>query len=162
MPTLCKNLIRKQCLQKKLIDYFNSFCYVNLLILSIIYHNNRRGRVIAVKVSVSIAFVQFLCVLTYHTINTLLEIPYLRISLTQGLKKYPKLGKVFPFDSQEIGITMYAMTTHTTPTSTEIGLRDSKDASAAEITEHEVEQSLTTRWEETDSLREPLLQELNA
>ena len=147
--------------KNKLIDYFNSFCYVNLLILSIIFHNNRKGRVTAAKVSVSIAFVQLLCVLTYHTISTLLEIPYLRISLAQGLKKYLKLGKVLPLDSQEIDITMYAMSIHTTPTSTEIGLRDSKDASAAEITEHEVEQSLTTRWEETDSLREPLLQELS-
>ena len=132
---------------------------MNLLILSIIYHN-RNGRVTAAKVSVSIAFAQLFCVLTYHTINTLLQIPHLRISLAQRLKKYPKLGKVLPFDSQEIDITMYAMTTRTTPTSTEIGLRDSKDASAAEITEHEIEESLT-RWEETDSLREPLLQELN-
>ena len=147
--------------KKKLVDYFNSFCYVNLLILSIIYHNNRKGRVTAAKVSVSIAFIQLLCVLTYHIISTLLEIPYLRISLTQRLNRYSKLSKVLRFDSQETDITMHTMTTRTTPTSTQIGLQDSKDASATEITEYELEQSLTTRWEETDSLREPLLQELN-
>ena len=99
-----KTLSGSNVYKKKLIDYFNSFCYVNLLILSIIYHNNRRGRVIAAKISVSIAFVQLLCALTYHTISTLLEIPYLRISLAQGLMKYPKLGKVPLLDSQEIEI----------------------------------------------------------
>ena len=57
---------------------------------------------------------------------------------------------------------MHAMMTRATPTSTEIGLQDSNDASTAEITEREIEQSLTTRWEETDTLREPLLQELKA
>lgn len=134
--------------------------------LSIIYHNNRKGSAIAAKISVSIAFIQLLCVLAYHTINVLLELPYLsqlKISLAQRLRKLSKLGKVLPFSSQDI--TMHAMTTHTTLTSTEIGLQDSKDAFAAEDAEHditpqEIEQSLTTRWEESDSLREPLLQEV--
>ena len=151
--------------KNKLIDCFNSFCYVNLLILSIIYHSNRNERMIAAKVSVSIAFLQLLCVLIYHTIVTLLEIPCLcklKLSFAKRLNKHSKLGKILPFNFQETNIKMHAMTTHTTPTSTEIGLQDSIDTSAAEITEQKVEQSLTTGWEETDSLREPLLQELQA
>ena len=149
--------------KNKLVDYFNSFCYVNLLILSIIYHSNRNGRMVAAKISVSIAFLQLLCVLTYHTIITLLEIQCLgklKLSFARLLNKHSKLGKIFPFDFQETNIMMNVMMTHNTPTSTEIGLQDSIDASATGITEREVEQSLTTKWEETDSLREPLLQEL--
>ena len=149
--------------KNKLIDCFNSFCYVNLLILSIIYHSNRNERMIAAKISVSIAFLQLLCVLIYHTIITLLEIPRLgklKLSFAKLLNKHSKLGKILPFDFQETNIKMHAMMTRTTPTSTEIGLQGSIDASAAEITEQKGEQSLTTGWEETDSLREPLLQEL--
>ena len=120
---------------------------------------------IAAKISVSIAFLQLLCVLTYHTIITLLEIPCLgklklafaKLAFAKLPNKHSKLGKILPFDFQETNIKMHAMMTHTTPTSTEIGLQDSIDA---EITEQKVEQSLTTGWEETDSLREPLLQEL--
>ena len=151
--------------KNKLIDYFNSICYMNLLIFSIIYHSNRNGRLVAAKVSVSVAFLQLLCVLTYHTIITLLEVPCLgklKLSFAKLLNKHSKLGKILPFNSQETNIKMHAMMTRTTPTSTEIGLQDSIDASAAEITEQKVEQSLTTGWEETDSLREPLLQELKA
>ena len=153
--------------KNNLIDYFNSICYVNLLILSIIYHSNRDERMIVAKISVSIAFLQLLCVFTYHTIITLLEIPCLdklKLAFAKLLNKHSKLGKILPFDYQETNIMMNAMMTHTTPTSTEIGLQDSIDASAAdhEITEQKVEQSLTTGWEETDSLREPLLQELKA
>ena len=160
---LFKALSGSNVYKNRLVDYFNSFCYTNLLILSIVYHNNRKGRTVAAKVSVSIAFVQLLCVLTYHTIITLLEIPclhQLKISLAKLLNKHSRLGKILPF--QESNIMMHAMMTHTTPTSTEIGLQDSNDASTAEITEREIEQSLTTRWEETDTLREPLLQELKA
>ena len=141
--------------KNKLVDYFNSICYMNLLLLSIVYG---KGKVTAVNISVSIAMVQLLCVLTYHAITTLFEIPYLRTSLAQRLQKYSKLGKLFPVDPQEMDIAMDTMSTSTTPTSTEIGLRDSKDASAAEVTQ----QPLTTTWEESDSLREPLIQELNA
>ncbi len=160
-----KALSGRNVYKNKLVDYFNSVCYANLLILSIVYHNDRKGQMVAAKVSVSIAFIQLLCVLTYHTIITLLKIPCLdklKRSLVKLLKKHSKLGKILPFDFQEMNIMMHAMTTHTTPTSTEIGLQDSIDASAAEITEHEVKQSLTTKWEETDNLREPLLQELKA
>ena len=156
--------------KNKLIDHFNSFCYVNLLILSIIYHSNRNGRMIAGKISVSIAFLQLLCVFSYHTIITLLEIPRLgklklafaKLAFAKLPNKHSKLGKILPFDFQETNIKMHAMMTRTTPTSTEIGLQDSIDASAAdhEITEQKVERSLTAGWEETDSLREPLLQEL--
>ena len=122
---------------------------------------------IAAKISVSIAFLQLLCVFTYHTIITLLEIPCLgklKLAFAKLLNKHSKLGKILPFDFQETNIKMHAMITRTTPTSTEIGLQDSIDASAAdhEITKQKVEQSLTTGWEETDSLREPLLQELKA
>ena len=158
-----KTLSGSHVYKNKMIDYFNSLCYVNLSILSIIYHSNRKGRTIAAKLLVSIAFIQFLCALAYHIMITLFEIPYLKRLFVQRLRKYSKLGKILPFvNFQETDIMMQVMTTPTTPTSTEIGLRDSRDASAAEITEHEVEQSLTTRWEESDSLREPLLQELTA
>ena len=156
-----KTLLRSSVYRNKLIDYLDSLYYMNLLILSIIYLNNTNGREIAAKVSVSISFVQLLCILAYHTMITLLEIPYLKTSIAQRLNKHSKLDKILPFvHFQETDIMINTVTTPTTPTSTEIGLKDSRDASAAEITEHEVEQSLTTRWEESDSLREPLLQEL--
>jgi hypothetical protein len=135
----------------------NCFCYADLLILSIIFYSNSKERTIAVKVSVSIAFVQLLHVCAHlshnhHTIATRNPMSTsTKKSLAKVLNKHSKLGKILPFDFQETNIMMHAMITRITPTSTEIGLRDSKDASAAEITEHEVEQSLTTRWEETDT-----------
>ena len=55
------------------------------------------------------------------------------------------------------------MSSHNTdaPTFTEIGLSDSKEASAAEYGDSEEQGTLpfTLKWEETESLREPLLQE---
>ena len=52
------------------------------------------------------------------------------------------------------------MTTHVTPTSTEVGLSDSKEAPTTECEKQErVPHAFTTKWADTNSLREPLLQE---
>ena len=98
----------------------------------------------------------------YHTIITLLGVPclsLLNLSLTKRLQKEQKLNKLLrnPFNSQETEVIMQATITHAIPTSTEIGLSDSK---AAEYEEQERDsQAFTTEWTNTSNLREPLLQE---
>ena len=165
-----KTLFGSSVYKKKLIDYLDSFCYLNLLILSgaqLYFHSNIRGRIIAAKVSLSAAFVQLLCVLMYHTVNTILEIPYLsrlKTLFAERLQSNSKLGEILPFTLQEPELAMQAMTTRVTPTSTEIGLSDSSEMSAVEdreeqVTSERVPQLLTAEWEETNSLREPLLQD---
>ena len=53
------------------------------------------------------------------------------------------------------------MTTHVTPTSTGVGLSDSKEAPTAECKKQKgVPHTFTTKWADTNSLHEPLLQEL--
>ena len=58
---------------------------------------------------------------------------------------------------------LQAMTTNATPTSTEIGLSDSNEMSTANDRQQDIHgnvpQLLSTKWEETNSLREPLLQD---
>lgn len=54
------------------------------------------------------------------------------------------------------------MTTHVTPTSTEVGLSDSNEATIPECGDSEQQDTAgraLQSWEETDALREPLLQE---
>ncbi len=163
-----KTLYRNKVYKTRILDYLDSFSYLNLLILSIaqLYsQHNEKGQIIAAKVSISAAFLQLLFVLTYHTIITLLEIPHLsrvHSSLTQRLQRESKLNELIPLNSeQETGTK--AMTRHVIPTSTEIGLSDSRDTSAPEYGNSE-EQSISenttqSNWVETDSLWEPLLKE---
>ena len=54
-------------------DYLDSLCYLNLLVLCVSHQycqntNNQQGQIIAVKVSVSVAFALFLGVLAFHVI----------------------------------------------------------------------------------------------
>ena len=160
---------RGKVYKKKMIDHLDTFTYFNLLILSIgqLYNqSNKTGQTIVIKISISASFFQFLFVLIYHIINTLLEIPHLTSlysSLEQRLQKWSKLSRILRLSSQETNIRMQAMSSHNTvaPTFTEIGLSDSKEASAAECGDSEEQGTLpfTLKWEETESLREPLLQE---
>ena len=165
-----KTLYGSKVYKNKMIDYLDSSCYLNLLILStaqLYSQHNKTGQIIATKISVTVAFVQFLFVLTYHAIKTILEIPCLsriKTSSTKRLQKHLKLGEILPFSSQEMEIMTQATTTRVTPTSTEIGLSDSIETSTAQNGEEQdlsgkVPQLLTTEWKETNSLREPLLQE---
>ncbi len=160
-----KTLYRNKVYKKRMIDYLDSFSYLNLLILSIaqLYNQqNKTGQIIAAKISVSATFLLLILVLTYHTIIALLEIPCLsrlNSSLAQRLQKELKPKELLPLNSQKTESMTQAMITCTTPTSTEIGLSDSKEASTAEYKEWErALPSFTTV--DTNSLREPLLQEL--
>ena len=158
-----KALYGSSVYKKKLIDYLDSFCYLNLLILSVAqfhYHDNREGKIITAQVSAGVTFIQLLCVLTYHTVNTLLEVPYLSRA-KQSLQKHSKLGRILPFRSQESESMMPAMIKYSSPTSTEVGPSDSKETSLAENKEQydmgRVQQLLLTTTWNMNSLREPLL-----
>lgn len=75
-----KVLYRTKVYKKRVVDYLDSFSYLNLLVLStaqLYYQNNTTGQIIVAKLSVSAAFLQFLFVLTYHIIKILLKIPRL-------------------------------------------------------------------------------------
>ena len=169
-----KVLYRTKVYKKGVVDYLDSFSYLNLLVLSTaqLYHqNNTTGQIIAAKLSVSATFLQFLFVLAYHIIKILLKIPCLsRIinmnpSLAQRIyKEESKPGESVLNASQET--SMLVMTKRVTPTSTEVRLSDSNEATTPEHGDSEEQgtagralQSFTTNWGETDALREPLLQE---
>ena len=164
-----KTLYRNKVYKKRMIDYLDSFSYLNLLMLSIaqLYsQHNKTGQIIAAKISVSAAFLQLLFVLTYHIIITVLEIPQLsrvHLSLAQRLQRESKLIELLPLNSEQ-ETEIRTMTRHVIPTSTEVGLSDSRDASAPEYGNSEEqgvsENSTQSNWVETDSLREPLLKEL--
>jgi hypothetical protein len=171
-----KALYRNKVYKNRVVDYLDSFSYLNLLVLSIaqLYNqNNMTGQIIAAKLSVSAAFLQFLFVLTYHAIKIMLQVPCLRrlnnmnLSLAQRLyKKESKLGESILNTSQEIA--MQEMAIRVTPTSTEVGLSDSKEEPTPECGDSEKHdtsdsgralQSFAKKWDEIDGLREPLLQE---
>jgi hypothetical protein len=151
--------------KKKMIDCLDTFTYLNLLILSLaqLYsQNNKTGQMIAAKISVSAAFLQFLFVLTYHTVKTLLEIPCLgrlNSSFTERVHKdLVQRAKHLPVSSQ-LTLPVQTVSTYTIPTSTEIGLPGSNEPSAREnkLELEEIPQSATTNWEDSNHLREPLL-----
>jgi predicted outer membrane repeat protein len=166
-----KALYRNKVYKKRVVDYLDSFSYLNLLVLSTAQLYNQNNMT-AAKLSVSAAFLQFLFVLTYHTIKIMLQVPCLKrlnmnSSLAQRLyKKESKPGESVLTTSQEI--TMQEMAIHVTPTSSEVGLSDSKEEPTPECGDSEkydisdsgrALQSFITKWDETDGLREPLLQE---
>ena len=159
---------RGKIYKKGMIDCLDTFTYFNPLILSIaqLYsQHNKIGQMISAKISVSAAFLQLLFVLIYHMANTFLEIfCQNRLSHAHRLQKLSKPGKLLPLNSQATELMIQVKTTGVTPTSTEIGLSDSEEASVTEYgkekdTSGRVSQSLTTKWEDTNSLCEPLLQE---
>ncbi len=68
-----KTLYGNKIYKRRMIDYIDSFSYLNLLILSIaqLYsQNNKAEQIITATVSVSAAFLQLLFVLIYHTFIT--------------------------------------------------------------------------------------------
>lgn len=169
-----KVLYRDKVYKKKVVDYLNSFSYLNLLVLSIaqLYHqNNMIHQITAAKLSVCAAFLQFLFVLAYHTIKILLKVPRLsRIininsSLAQRLyKEESKPGESLLNASQETPMQIIPICI--IPTSTEVRLSDCKEATTPECGDSEKQvtsgralQSFITNWGETDALREPLLPE---
>ena len=154
--------------RQKLVGCLSSFCYFNLLMLSVAqlyWQNNKKGQIISAQISVSAAFALMLGVLVYHTIKTLLEISCLNRLKTSIVRGTQNLHKVRLFSAQETQLMMNTMPTHNIiPTSTEVGLSDSIEASTLECGEErdisgkDLQLSIT-KWEEADSLREPLLQE---
>ena len=154
--------------RQKLVGCLSSFCYFNLLMLSVAqlyWQNNKKGQIISAQISVSAAFALMLGVLVYHTVKTLLEISCLNRLKTSIVRGTQNLHKVRLFSAQETQLMMNTMPTHNIiPTSTEVGLSDSIEASTLECGEErdisgkDLQLSIT-KWEEADSLREPLLQE---
>ena len=121
---------------------------------------------IAAKISVSAVFLQLLLVLTYHTINMLLEIPCLsglNSSLSERVQRDLKRGEHPLLSSQEMKPTV---SMDNIPTSTEIGMSSSNALSVCEnrlkqeMIADGVPRSLTIKWAESNHLamREPLLQ----
>ena len=163
MVTLKGNIYRN-----KLIGCLNSFCYLNLLMLSIAHlywQNNTRGQSISIEISIDAAFTLLLSVLIYHTIKTLLKISCLNRSKIHMLQRIQNLGKNHPIHSRE-ELTMQTMTPHAPPTFTEVGLLDSREVGTNEYSEkHNTSecspQLSTTTWKERDSLQEPLLYKEN-
>ena len=153
--------------KNKMVDHLDTFIYLNLLVLSIaqLYsQNNKTGQMIVAKISASAAFLQLLLVLTYHTIKMLLEIPCLNrlnSSLSERVQRDLKCGEHPTLSYQEMKPTV---STDNIPTSTEIGLSSSNALSVREnrlkqeMTTDGVSRSLTTKWVESNHLREPLLQ----
>ena len=83
--------------RKKLVGCLNSFCYLNLLVLSIAqlyWQNNTNGQRISAEISVGAAFALLLGILIYHTIKTLLEISCLSRLKMSIVQKIGKLGKL--------------------------------------------------------------------
>ena len=153
--------------RKKFVGFLNSFCYVNLLMLSIAqlyWQNNIKGQRISAEISMAAAFVLLLGVLIYHTIKTLLEISCLSQLKTSTIIK---LGKAHPLiGHQETGLILQTMPLQVGPTFTEVGLSDSRKACTNECgEEHDISKNstriTTTKWKERDSLCEPLLDEEN-
>ncbi|MCG8620886.1 MAG: hypothetical protein MJE68_02640, partial [Proteobacteria bacterium] len=131
-----KVLYRTKVYKKRVVDYLDSFSYLNLLVLStaqLYYQNNTTGQITVAKLSVSAAFLQFLFVLTYHIIiKILLKTP----CLSRIININPSLARRIYKEESKPGVTesvlnasqetsMLVMTTRVTPTSTEVGLSDS-------------------------------------
>ena len=154
--------------RKKFVGCLNSFCYFNLLVLSIAqlyWQNNTKGQRISAEISVGAAFALLLVVLIYHVINTLLEISCisrLKISIVQRMGKLGKRRLLT--DHQEMDLLMQTMPSQVGPTFTEVGLSSSREACTNEYgkendTSESALQLSTTKWEERNSLCEPLLLE---
>ena len=159
--------------KKKTIDYLDSFCYFNLLTLSVVQLylqaiDSKQQQKFAVKTSVSITFLLLLCVFIVHVINTSLEIPFLRAMKTSLMYRLQNYREI-PIRSQGNNLNLQVMLTSVTPTSTEVGLSQlvTTEESALETGEETKttveklllnQQSCKTNWECRNSLREPLLQ----
>ena len=63
------------------LDYLDSICYLNLHTMGVFQlyfqavNNNMKQQKLVLKTSVSITFILLLCVVIFHVINTLLEVP---------------------------------------------------------------------------------------
>ena len=135
--------------RNQVIDYLDSLCYLNLLILSVsqLYcqnTNNQQGQIITVKVSVSVAFVLFVGVLAFHVIMTASKITKLRRMIDFSNKFRNKE------DRRELVVNV--------PTSTEICLSQLESTSTTSPgTVDSGKPVINPTTESTDSLREPLL-----
>ena len=160
MVTLRGNIYRN-----KLIGCLNSFCYLNLLMLSIAHlywRNNTKGQSVSVEISVDITFTLLLSVLIYHIIKTLFEISCINQVKTLILQRIHNLGKNRPMHAQGTELIMQTIPSHVDPTFTEVGLSDSREAYTNEYAEkHDTSENIpqlsTNKWKERDSLRKPLL-----
>jgi hypothetical protein len=156
--------------RKKLVGCLNSFCYFNLLMLSVsqlYWQNNTKGRRISAEISVGAAFALLIGVLIYHTVITLLEISRINQLKTSIIQRISKLDKThLLIGHQETDLIMQTMPSQVGPTFTEVGLSDSKEAYTNEYgEEHDTSENApplsttVSEWEGRNSLREPLLLE---
>ena len=130
------------------IDYLDSLCYLNLLILSVsqLYcqnTNNQKGQIIAVKVSVTVAFVLLVGVLAFHVIMTASKVTKLRMIdkfRNKEDRRESMLNEVNVPTSTEICLSQLESTSKTSPGTVDSGKSVTNSTS-----------------ESTDSLREPLL-----
>lgn len=134
--------------RNKVIDYLDSLCYLNLLILSVsqLYcqnTNNQKGQIIAVKVSVTVAFVLLVGVLAFHVIMTASKVTKLRMIdkfRNKEDRRESMLNEVNVPTSTEICLSQLESTSKTSPGTVDSGKSVTNSTS-----------------ESTDSLREPLL-----
>ena len=153
--------------REKFVGCLSSFYYFNLLMLSVAqlyWQNSVRGQKISAEISVAAAFVLLIGVLTYHAIKTLLEIPcisQLKTSIVQRMSKHATTPLLTGCDEEDI-IIMQTIPSQVGPTFTEVGLSDCQEACTDDcMEEHDTSKNTpplsTTKWEERNSLREPLL-----
>ena len=133
---LLRTFLGNDVYRKRLVGYLNSSFYYNLLALSLarLYcQNSTLCQERASKISISLAFILFVLILSYHILRTLLEIRrfrYLIASIEQilHLRKLRirliddlSFKKSQEFEMQETGVIL--------PTSTEVTLSPSKHPS---------------------------------
>lgn len=74
-----QSLLGRQHLQKRVIDYLENACYLNLLLLTLVTFyslNNEIVHKIATYTSIGVIFILSLCVITYHTYSALKNIKW--------------------------------------------------------------------------------------
>ena len=133
---LLRTFLGNDVYRKRLVGYLNSSFYYNLLALSLarLYcQNSTLCQERASKISITLAFILFICILFYHILRTLLEIRrfrYLIASIEQilHLRKLrirliddPIFKKNQESEMQETGVIL--------PTSTEVTLSPNKHSS---------------------------------
>ena len=159
--------------KKSLLDYFESICYLNLLLFSLASFTslgNQQSQKISAYVSISVTFVLTVCVLSYHIHYTL-----------YGIRCYKRLCDTI---EQRIQRTRESNTdcehcserdlrVHYEPTMTEISISDSLQCSMEELTCQEGKNRTSTTKRkshihfgaqsttkiDSNSLREPLLED---
>ena len=154
-------ILIKACLgdhiyKQKLLDYTETICYFNLLLLSLAnlkYKGDLKTNGISIRISVSVTFVITLCVLLYHTHSFLCKTRIYKRTSTRVMNWLYKRREKEYFYSAKYKLTH----NKNNPSSTEVSLSNLIECSNENTTERC--SSLSNSTPNMSSLREPLIED---